>query len=124
MTYNSYLLMTIPAQIESLPLYPGSKLEKEIFAQDTDTNRCLVLMVYYRTDPPHKNGIEFNKSVQEFYKTALLESGWRMEPGYLRLSHVYSKSSMNLQVGAINKKIYRILVTFDFFPLFQPGCLP
>ena len=113
MAFNSLLLVTLPAQIKSLPVYPGTKLEKEFLRQDTESNRCLELNIQYGPKDP-------NAGVSDFYKSALLASGWHIVSDHFDR---YEKSVMNLDVDDLGRRI-RLSITVDVFPVFQPGCLP
>lgn len=117
MTYNNLLFVTLPAQVKSLPIYPGAKLHKEFLRQDTQSGNCLQLHVQYR------NGIKSAQAdVRNFYDSALLAAGWRKvkQPAF---SERYEKSTLNVRVFASKRRI-TLSLTVDTFPVFQLGCLP
>lgn len=117
MAYNSFLFVTLPARVKSLPVYPGAKLHKEFLRQDTQSGNCLQLHVQYR------NGFKSAQAdVKNFYDSALPAAGWRKveEPAF---SERYEKSTLNVRVSASKRRI-TLSLTVDTFPVFQLVCLP
>ena len=116
--YDSHLMAKLPARLEALPLYPNATLGRKIIKRDMENNQCLILILQYnKHNAPQK-------SVDEFYEAKLLEAGWHSTGGTNPYSHRYHKSSMTLRIYEFTPKSYRLYITFDILPIFEPRCLP
>lgn len=116
--YDSYTMTALPARLADLPVYPNATLGRKIVRQDMENNQCLILILQYnKHNAPQE-------SVNAFYESALLQSGWRATSGPFSASPYYKKSGVTLRIANFTAKSYRLYITFDMLPIFEPRCLP
>jgi hypothetical protein len=117
MLYNSYLMVTLPAKMKSLPVLPAAKVDKQFLRPQTQGNRCLELVIRYRSEVPYGRD-----AIRAFYEQALLQQGWKKRPASLGGLPSFSKGTLTVDIFTTTQKSLWLRVTFLVFPIFQPGC--